>query len=282
MKKILQKVDLYQFINNTLLVVDKNKLFTINSSMEINELKLPVKIENLKLSIVNDGAKLIVWGDDGIGNTFYILENGSWERMWFSSTKKKVDCVISDNKNNMFVKLKDENGLLYQAIVNKKIYTWNPPRNTEATIKLLDSDTKTLLEIQQSDSLPLQINKELTQTCKINFVFHSEFKGIKNDTLEFTHNIQSATVEGNFEPITLKASQFKMLLDGEKVLQDFGEIKQQIVSYEQYRIDRPQPLMMPKGIPEGDVPFFDDVVGERFVTHLNNEDIVKLDPKAIS
>lgn len=271
--KLFSNVDIYD-IGDTLLVMDKDKLYTISDNKKIENIKLPIKINNIRLSI---GANytMAVWGDDGIGNTFYVGKIGSedWERIWLSDTNKKVDSIILDFKGNMFITLKDETGVAYQSLINKKLYTWTPPRNTPAVISLSDksNNKSTFLQIEQSDNLPISVTKELKQTCKINFVIISEYKGIEEKTVKFNHVIDSVSIEAqNFEPIRLNSAQFRTLLEGSKVLQELGEIKYKTISYESMRVDRDV-------IVQTDTSLFNDIAPQLH-DDIRGTDIVRVSP----
>lgn len=233
-------IDLYE-LEDKFLIADKDSLYLLVEG-KITNLKLPLAIKNLQLS-VGVANKIIVWGDDGIGNTFYIgqIDSGEWERIWLTDTNKKVASVVLDYKDNIFVVLKGQSGIVYEAIINKKRYIWTPPRRSPASIVLSDqSDTQhTVLEIKQQDNAPIQITKDLKQTCKLSFVMASEYLGIANDTLKFNHKIMSVDIESNnFEQVKLTPAQFKLLLAGDKSLQEMAEIKYKSVSYESFKVER--------------------------------------------
>jgi hypothetical protein len=275
--KLFTAVDIYD-IGDNLLVIDKDKLYTIGDKREVKAIKLPIKINNIRLS-VGANYRIAVWGDDGIGNTFYVGKIGSedWERIWLSDTNKKVDAVTLDYRGNVFITLKDETGVAYQSLINKKIYTWNPPRNTPAIVSLSEkSNTKnTFLKIEQSDNLPIQVTKELKQTCRVNFIILSEYKGIENEAIKFNHTIDGVSIESqNFEPIKLTPVQFKSLLDNSKVLQELGEIKYKTMSYESFRVERDAKVIQP---PANDF-IFNDYVEQRQPDNINGMDIVRVNP----
>lgn len=249
---LFKNVDLYE-MNGKFLVAQQDKLFLLENQ-HVRDLKLPLNIKNLQLSVGVDN-QLIVWGDDGIGNTFYIgsieKENSEWERVWLSDTNKKVDSVILDYQNNFFIVLKDKSGLAYEALINKKIYAWAPPRNTPASVSLSPKSNPeaSFLLIEQSDNFPVQITKDLKQTCKVNFVIESEFKGVENDIVKFNHIISSVSVESqNFDTVKLTPAQFKTILSGAKALNEIAEVKYKTISYEDFRVERDTPPPQPQNL----------------------------------
>lgn len=272
--KILKNVDLYD-IGDKFLIADRDKLFILEGK-EIRDLKLPPNIKDLQLSI---GAKnrLIVWGDDGIGNTFYIgnIDTGEWERIWLTDTDKKVSSVVLDYRGNIFIVLRNNTGVVYEALIDKKRYIWTPPRNTPATISLSDKSNseKTFLVIEQSDNFPIQVTKELRQTCKINFVIESEYKGIENESIKFNNLISDVSIEAqNFETVKLKPNQFKLLLSGDKSLQEMAEVKYKTISYEAFRVERE-----PQSFLQDDSLMINDTIGREENDKMSGLGVVKID-----
>lgn len=245
--KLFSNVDLYS-IKDKFLVVEGTNLFLVDADKKVTEFKMPINISNMQINVdVNN--RLLVWGDDGISNSFYIgdIDDNDWERI---VTKKKVINIISDYKNNLFIVLKDEKGFDYKALVGKKFYTWSVPRQTPAAISLSNKSNKksTVLQIEQSDSIPIQVTSDLRQTCRIDFIFTSELKGAKDNIIEFTHLISRVKITAeNFEDVELSPAQFKTLLSGIKSLQDIHPLQYKVISYSDYRLERLQENQMTYG-----------------------------------
>lgn len=272
--KLFSNVDLYS-IKDKFLVVDGSRLYLVDADKNVTEFKLPINITGMQINVdVNN--RLLVWGDDGISNSFYIgeIDNKDWERI---VTKKKVENIVSDYKSNLFIILNDGVGLVYKALIGKKFYTWKPPRSTPASISLSDkSNTKsTIIQIEQSDSLPIQVTKELKQTCRVDFVFCSEFKGIKNNEVEFAHLVSKVKVVAeNFENVELSPVEFKQLLSGAKSLQDIRPLQYKTISYEEYRVERPTATPQPQ-IGGVDLSLLDsDAVGNVPIDNISGKDII--------
>ena len=276
--KIFKNIDLYD-IGDKFIIADKDKLYLLEGK-EIKDLKLPLNIKGLKLS-VGVGDKLVVWGDDGIGNTFYIgnIDTGEWERIWLSDTDKKVTFVVLDYKDNIFVVLRDNTGIVYEALIDRKRYIWTPPRNTPAIISLSGkSNTKsTFLQIEQSDNAPIQVTKELRQTCKINFIIESEYKGIEDDAIKFNHIISSVSIEAqNFETVKLTPTQFKSLLSGSKALQEIVEVKYKTISYEAFRVEREPANYLSNQGDIDDSLMHNDTIGREENDNMSGLGIIKI------
>lgn len=277
--KVLRNIDLYD-IGDKFVIAEKDNLYLLEDN-KIKDLKLPLNIKDLQLSVGVDN-KLAVWGDDGIGNTFYIgnIETGEWERIWLTDTKKKVASVVLDYKDNIFVVLRDDTGIVYEALIERKRYIWTPPRNTPASISLSSKSNakNTFLQIEQSDNAPIQVTKELKQTCKINFVIEAEYKGVENEAIKFNHIISEVSIEAqNFETVKLTPTQFKALLSGDKVLQEIVELKYKTISYASYRVERDTPPVFDNSLPD-DGLLENDTIGREENDKLSGLGIVRVSP----
>lgn len=210
----LEKVDLYK-IKNSLFVLNNDSLFIIKNNNLVKK-ELPIKINNLKIT-VSDDDKLILWGDDNLGNTLYIEESEDvWERLWLESLSKGVINSLCCKFDFIYFIHNNNSG---HIVYNKQLYKWGIPQSNFS--QLLEKDNS--LYLLQKKNLNLLFEEDVSKDCVLDITYEILNTRISKDIIVSDFPIFSiiVNVEG-LKPLNISSKNYSLLLKGKVTLKKLG------------------------------------------------------------
>ena len=210
----LEKVDLYK-IKNSFFVLNNDILYSIKNN-DLVKKELPIKINNLKIT-VSDDDKLILWGDDNLGNTLYIEESEDvWERLWLESLGKGVINSLCCKSDFIYFIHNNNSG---HVVYNKQLYKWGIPQSNFS--QLLEKDDS--LYLLQKKNLNLLFDDEVSKDCVVDITYEILNTKVSKDLIVSDFPIYSIVVNvDGLKPLNVSSKNYALLLKGKVSLKKLG------------------------------------------------------------
>lgn len=210
----LEKVDLYK-IKNSFFVLNNDILYSIKNN-DLVKKELPIKINNLKIT-VSDDDKLILWGDDNLGNTLYIEESEDvWERLWLESLGKGVINSLCCKFDFIYFIHNNNSG---HVVYNKQLYKWGIPQSNFS--QLLEKDDS--LYLLQKKNLNLLFDDNVSKDCVVDITYEILNTKVSKDLIVSDFPIYSIVVNvDGLKPLNVSSKNYALLLKGKVSLKKLG------------------------------------------------------------